>query len=102
MTDLLTERQQLAYIAGQAADARLGVQLGAVTPVFLAFRDREHVLNLIESVTGGRFHPNFDRIGGLKDDLPKGWIDETRRAVQEIRDFCDEMETLVVGNEIFQ
>ena len=50
-----------------------------VTPAFYAFRDREYVLNQIEAVTGGRFHPNFDRIGGLKDDLPKGWIDETKR-----------------------
>ena len=55
----------------------MGVQLGAVTPVFFAFRDREFVLNQIEAVTGGRFHPNFDRIGGLKDDLPKGWTEET-------------------------
>src|SRR5205085_9689312 len=50
----------------------MGVQLGALTPVFFAFRDREHVLNMIEAATGGRFHPNFDRIGGLKEDLPKG------------------------------
>ncbi len=48
----------------------MGAQLGAITPVFYAFRDREHVLNLIESATGGRFHPNYDRIGGLKDDFP--------------------------------
>ena len=80
----------------------LGVQLGAVTPVFLAFRDREHVLNLIESATGGRFHPNFDRIGGLKDDLPKGFIDETRLVMKKIRTFCDENEDLLIGNEIFQ
>ena len=80
----------------------LGVQLGAVTPVFLAFRDREHVLNLIESVTGGRFHPNFDRIGGLKDDLPKGFIDDCRFVMKKIRGFCDENEDLLIGNEIFQ
>ncbi len=78
------------------------VQLGAFTAVFYAFRDREFILNQIEAVSGGRFHPNFNRIGGLKDDLPKGWIEETKRAVQEIRDFCDEMEELVLGNEIFQ
>src|SRR5215208_3245283 len=35
----------------------MGVQLGALTPVFFAFRDREHVLNLMEAVTGGRCHP---------------------------------------------
>jgi NADH-quinone oxidoreductase subunit D len=80
----------------------MGVQLGAVTPVFYAFRDREYVLNLIESATGGRFHPNFDRIGGLKDDLPKGFIDETKAVMKTVRAFCDEMEELLVGNEIFE
>jgi NADH-quinone oxidoreductase subunit D len=76
--------------------------MGAITPVFLAFRDREYVLNLIESATGGRFHPNFDRIGGLKDDLPAGWIDETKLVMKKLRNFCDEIETLLFGNEIFQ
>jgi NADH-quinone oxidoreductase subunit D len=80
----------------------MAVQLGATTPVFYAFRDREFVLNQIESVTGGRFHPNFDRIGGIKDDLPKGWIQETKDVLVRIRSFCDEMQDLVVGNEIFQ
>jgi NADH-quinone oxidoreductase subunit D len=80
----------------------MGLQLGALTPAFYAFRDREHVLNQIEAVTGGRFHPNFDRIGGLKDDLPKGWIDETKGVMAKLRTFCDEMEDLLVGNEIFE
>jgi NADH-quinone oxidoreductase subunit D len=80
----------------------MGVQLGAVSPVFYAFRDREHVLNLIEAATGGRFHPNYDRIGGLKDDLPKGWVDETKAVMKKMRAFCDEMEDLLLGNEIFQ
>jgi NADH-quinone oxidoreductase subunit D len=80
----------------------MGAQLGALTPVFYAFRDREHILNLIESVTGGRFHPNFDRIGGIKDDLPKGFIDEAKGAMVRLRHFCDEMDTLLVGNRIFQ
>jgi NADH-quinone oxidoreductase subunit D len=80
----------------------MGVQLGALTPVFYAFRDREYVLNLIEAVTGGRFHPNYDRIGGLKDDLPKGWIAETRQTMQRIREYCDELEDLLMGNEIFE
>jgi NADH-quinone oxidoreductase subunit D len=80
----------------------MALQVGAVTPAFYAFRDREFVLNQIESVTGGRFHPNFDRIGGLKDDLPKGWIDETRRVMKRQADYCDEMEDLVLGSEIFQ
>jgi NADH-quinone oxidoreductase subunit D len=80
----------------------MGLQLGALTPAFFAFRDREHVLNLIEATTGGRFHPNYDRIGGLKEDLPKGWIDECKSVMKRIRTFCDELDDLLLGNEIFQ
>jgi NADH-quinone oxidoreductase subunit D len=80
----------------------MGVQLGAITAVFYAFRDREHVLNQIEAATGGRFHPNFDRIGGLKEDLPKGWVADTKSAMDKVRGFCDEMETLLMNNEIFE
>jgi NADH-quinone oxidoreductase subunit D len=96
---LLFELSRIANITLFLGD--MGVQLGALTPVFYAFRDREHVLNQIEAVTGGRFHPNFDRIGGLKDDLPKGWIEETKGVMVKIRRFCDEIEVLLMGNEIF-
>ena len=97
---ILFELSRIANVSLFLGD--LGVQLGAITPVFLAFRDREYVLNLIESATGGRFHPNFDRIGGLKDDLPAGWTDETKVVMKKLRNFCDEIETLLFGNEIFQ
>jgi NADH-quinone oxidoreductase subunit D len=80
----------------------MGLQVGAITPAFYGFRDREHVLNLIEGVTGGRFHPNFNRIGGLKDDLPWGWISECKSAMSKILTSCDEFDDLVVGNPIFQ
>ena len=97
---ILFELSRIANVSLFLGD--LGVQLGAITPVFMAFRDREYVLNLIEGATGGRFHPNFDRIGGLKDDLPAGWIDETRTVMKKLRRFCDEIEDLLFGNEIFQ
>jgi NADH-quinone oxidoreductase subunit D len=97
---ILFEMARVANIVLFLGD--LGVQLGAVTPAFYAFRDREHVLDQIESVTGGRFHPNFDRIGGLKDDLPKGWIADTKAVMQRMRMFCDEIEDLLFGNEIFE
>ncbi|MGH9014261.1 MAG: NADH-quinone oxidoreductase subunit D [Acidimicrobiia bacterium] len=80
----------------------MGVQLGAITPAFYGFRDREHVLNLIEAVTGGRFHPNFNRIGGLKDDLPWGWVNETRSTMKIVLDSCRDFDDLVAGNEIFR
>src|SRR4051812_10279075 len=96
----LFELSRLANIILFLGDA--AAQLGALTPVFYAFRDREFVLNQIESATGGRFHPNFDRIGGLKDDLPKGWIADTISILDKVRGFCDTIEDLVVGNEIFE
>ncbi len=80
----------------------MGLQLGALTPAFYGFRDREYVLNLIEGATGGRFHPNFNRIGGLKDDLPWGWITETRGVMSKVLSACDDFEDLLVGNEIFE
>ncbi len=97
---ILFEMSRIANVVLFLGD--MAVQVGAVTPVFFAFRDREHILNQMEAVTGGRFHPNFDRIGGLKDDLPKGWVDETQQVMKKMRRFCDEIETLVMGNEIFQ
>jgi NADH-quinone oxidoreductase subunit D len=97
---ILFELSRIANITLFLGD--MGVQLGAITAVFYAFRDREHVLNQIEAATGGRFHPNFDRIGGLKEDLPKGWVVETKSAMDKVRTFCDEMETLLLGNEIFE
>ena len=96
----LFEMSRIANIVLFLGD--MAVQLGAFTPAFFAFRDREHILNQIEAATGGRFHPNFDRIGGLKDDLPKGWVDETKQVMKKMRAFCDEIETLVLGNEIFE
>ena len=96
---ILFELSRIANITLFLGD--MAAQLGALTPVFYAFRDREYILNQIEAVTGGRFHPNFDRIGGLKDDLPKGWGEETKGALRKLSEFCDIMENLVLGNEIF-
>ena len=89
------------------------LELGAATPLFFALRERERVLDLIESVTGGRFHPNFNRIGGVKpaagsgstqrkvaQDLPKGFLAETRVAMDEVLHAADQLEDLIAGNEI--
>ena len=97
---ILFELSRISNLALFLGD--MAVQLGAVTPVFYAFRDREYILNQIEAVTGGRFHPNFNRIGGIKDDLPKGWVDDTKAVMVKLRTFCDEIDDLIVGNEIFQ
>jgi len=90
------------------------LELGATTPLMYALRDRERVLDLVESVTGGRFHPNFNRIGGVKpaagagkeqkklaQDLPAGFFTETLDAMEKVVATCDELEQLLMGNEIF-
>jgi len=97
---ILFELSRIANVVLFLGD--MAVQVGAITPVFYAFRDREYVLNQIEAVTGGRFHPNFDRIGGLKDDLPAGWIADTKAVLTKVDAFCDQLDTLLLGNEIFQ
>jgi NADH-quinone oxidoreductase subunit D len=89
------------------------LELGAATPLFFALRERERLLDLLESVTGGRFHPNFNRIGGVKpaygsgsttrkliQDLPAGFFVETAQAMVRIREAVDQLEDLVAGNEI--
>ena len=97
---ILTELSRIATFVLFLGE--MGLQVGAITPAFYGFRDREYVLNLIEAVTGGRFHPNFNRIGGIKDDLPWGWISECKSVMQKVLKSCDEFDDLVVGNPIFQ
>ena len=49
------------------------LELGGITPVFYAFREREELQNVMEEISGGRMHYMFNRVGGLKEDLPAGW-----------------------------
>lgn len=78
------------------------LEVGAITPMFHSLRERERVLDLLESTTGGRFHPNFNRIGGLKDDLPAGFKSACYEVMDSVRKICDDIENLVFGNDIFK
>ncbi|KAA2263405.1 NADH-quinone oxidoreductase subunit D [Solihabitans fulvus] len=77
------------------------IELGAITPIFYAFREREALQQVMEEATGGRMHYMFNRVGGLRDDLPAGWLDRVRRAVAEVRAGTAQIENLIRGNEIF-
>jgi NADH-quinone oxidoreductase subunit D len=78
------------------------LELGGITPVFHAFREREELQNVMEEVSGGRMHYMFNRVGGLKEDLPLGWLGRARDAVASVRSRMDIYDKLVLGNEIFR
>jgi NADH-quinone oxidoreductase subunit D len=76
------------------------LELGAMTPIFYAFREREMIQDLMESCTGARMHHSYCRVGGLKDDLPAGFIRESREVLAQVRKALKEYDTLIMGNEI--
>jgi len=76
------------------------LELGAMTPIFYAFRGREMIQDLVESATGARMHHSFCRVGGLKDDLPQGFLKRSAEVLAQIRKEIREFESLIMGNEI--
>jgi NADH-quinone oxidoreductase subunit D len=78
------------------------LELGAITPIFYAFREREDLQKVMEEISGGRMHFMFNRVGGLKEDLPAGWLDRARRTIHAVRGRLSDIEDLIHGNEIFR
>ena len=77
------------------------LEIGAITPIFYAFRERETIQQVMEEVSGGRVHYMFNRVGGLKEDLPAGWLGRVAAAVASVRGRLTQIEDLIFGNEIF-
>ncbi|MGH2777271.1 MAG: NADH-quinone oxidoreductase subunit D [Actinomycetota bacterium] len=77
-------------------------ELGALTPTFYAFREREDIQYAMESVTGGRMHFGFFRPGGLKEDVPKGFLAAALKSVRQVIERLPDYEDLLTGNEIFK
>jgi NADH-quinone oxidoreductase subunit D len=76
------------------------LELGAITPIFYSFREREELQAVLEEATGGRLHLMFNQVGGLKSDLPAGWLGRVDSAIQAVRGRMPDLESLIVGNEI--
>ncbi|MBW8172103.1 NADH-quinone oxidoreductase subunit D [Ornithinimicrobium sp. Arc0846-15] len=78
------------------------LELGAITPIFYAFREREQLQAVMEEISGGRMHYMIAQIGGLRHDLPPGWLDRVDDAVAQVRGRLPDLESLLVGNEILR
>jgi NADH-quinone oxidoreductase subunit D len=76
------------------------LELGAITPVFYAFRERETIQAVMEELSGGRMHYMFNRVGGLKEDLPIGWLRRAGDASAAVRRRLPDIEELILDNDI--
>ena len=76
------------------------LELGAMTPIFYAFIERELIQALMEAATGARMHFSYVRPGGLRDDLPRGWLKQSAETLRQVRKKLKDFDELVMGNEI--
>jgi NADH-quinone oxidoreductase subunit C/D len=76
--------------------------LGQLSPVFYTFNDRERALSIIEAICGARMHPNWFRIGGVAQDLPRGWDAMFRDFLSYLPPRLAEYDREVMRNRIFQ
>ncbi|MEV0130790.1 NADH-quinone oxidoreductase subunit D [Dactylosporangium sp. NPDC050688] len=77
------------------------LEIGAITPVFYAFRERETIQAVLEEASGGRMHYMYNRVGGLKEEVPAGWTTRARAAIDQVRRRMPDLDNLIRRNEIF-
>src|SRR5258708_3754513 len=78
-----------------------GMELGAVSVMLYCFRERELLLNINEMLAGFRMFPSYMRVGGLREDLPRGFHDAVRAFLDRFPKKLDEYEDLLTNNEIY-
>jgi NADH-quinone oxidoreductase subunit D len=77
------------------------MEIGAVSMLFYAIRERELLLNINELIAGFRFFPSYIRVGGLREDLARGFHDAVNAFLERFPAKIDEFEGLLTKNDIF-
>ena len=78
-----------------------GMEVGAVSVMLYCFRERELLLNINEMIAGFRLFPSYMRVGGLREDLPRGFHEAVRAFLDRMPVKLDEYEDLLTKNEIY-
>ena len=95
-------RMELKRISSHMVALGTGaLELGAITPMFFVFRERERVLDIFEMISGLRMNMAYIRPGGVQQDLPAGATQKIRETVKEMRKAFKDNTTLLIGNSIW-
>lgn len=78
-----------------------GIDIGAFTPFMWCFRDREHIMNMLEWVSGSRMLYNYIWVGGLFYDLPVGFEQRCAEFITYFKPKLVELDQLLTENQIF-
>ncbi|MGM0578013.1 MAG: NADH-quinone oxidoreductase subunit D [Myxococcota bacterium] len=77
------------------------LELGGFTPMLWAIQGREILYEHIEALTGARLTTAYTRTGGVKHDLPAGWVDAVRESRKEVEELVVDVDKLLTRNRIF-
>jgi NADH-quinone oxidoreductase subunit D len=77
------------------------LDIGAITPFFHAFREREKINDLLEELCGARLTYNYMRIGGVAWDLPPGYAGKVLAFLEQFEPMLEEYDSLVTANKIY-